>query len=286
MTNKPLNLSSDLLAIANPKLAEKINKQNKLKQSTETPEPEKLESSAHHKRFKDEIWRAVSTLNIFRYLTALILLGMSLAPYLNPEWHAFDSSVEKTVVTISSIVLLVSAVGFTVLARTQAIDFHLLLQIQFALDLLLTTALVHANGGIMSNYVFFYFAVVTTGSVVLRRKHAIALASGAVILLFCEHFYSSFLHSHETYYSSLASISVSLMLAGWLVSYLAQRLRLAELQTFIPGQETIEEFLVREEIRALQNALKQTNGNKTAAAELLGMTFRSFRYKLTKYDIG
>jgi len=285
MTNKPLNLSSDLLAIANPKLAEKINKQNKLKESTEAHEAPSWESSAQHKRFKDEIWRAVSTLNIFRYLTALTLLGISILPYLKSDWHAFGSSVEQTPITISSIVLLVSAIGFTVLARSQAIDFHLFLLTQFALDLFLTTILVNANGGITSNYVFLYFAVVTTGSVVLRRKHAIALASGAIILLFFEHLYSSLLHGHETDYSTLASVSIVLMLAGWIVSYLAQRLRLAELQTFTPGQETIDEFLVREEVRALQNALKQTNGNKTEAAELLGMTFRSFRYKLTKYDI-
>jgi two-component system response regulator PilR (NtrC family) len=33
----------------------------------------------------------------------------------------------------------------------------------------------------------------------------------------------------------------------------------------------------------LQKALKKTNGVKTKAAELLGMTFREFRYRMTKY---
>jgi two-component system response regulator PilR (NtrC family) len=36
----------------------------------------------------------------------------------------------------------------------------------------------------------------------------------------------------------------------------------------------------------LTAALESTNGNKTEAAKLLGMTFRSFRYKLTKYNLG
>jgi len=70
-----------------------------------------------------------------------------------------------------------------------------------------------------------------------------------------------------------------------LISALAQRVRHAELRKFIPGHESIEDYLTREEITALKSALNKTNGNKTEAAKLLGMTFRSFRYKLTKYDI-
>jgi len=53
----------------------------------------------------------------------------------------------------------------------------------------------------------------------------------------------------------------------------------------VPGDETIDEYLVRQEKTALKAALATTEGNKTEAAKLLGMTFRSFRYKLTKYDI-
>ena len=86
--------------------------------------------------------------------------------------------------------------------------------------------------------------------------------------------------------SLLVTYSLVMFAIAWTISYLAQRLRIAELKTFVPGNESIEEFLIREEIKALQSALAQTNGNKTEAAKLIGMTFRSFRYKLTKYDIG
>ena len=61
--------------------------------------------------------------------------------------------------------------------------------------------------------------------------------------------------------------------------------RKAELQTFMPGNESIEDYLVREEINALKSALLETQGNKTEAAKLLGMTFRSFRYKVSKYEL-
>ncbi|HEB01807.1 MAG TPA: hypothetical protein ENI12_01085 [Nitrospirae bacterium] len=33
------------------------------------------------------------------------------------------------------------------------------------------------------------------------------------------------------------------------------------------------------------SAVASINGNKTEAAKLLGLKFRSFRHKLTKYDI-
>ncbi len=36
----------------------------------------------------------------------------------------------------------------------------------------------------------------------------------------------------------------------------------------------------------LLDALERAEGNRTRAAKLLGMTFRSLRYRLQKYDIG
>ena len=40
------------------------------------------------------------------------------------------------------------------------------------------------------------------------------------------------------------------------------------------------------ERRALEKALERTGGNKTEAAKLLALTFRSLRYRLAKYGIG
>lgn len=44
-------------------------------------------------------------------------------------------------------------------------------------------------------------------------------------------------------------------------------------------------YLEEIEIKAIKSALKACDNNKTQAAEKLGMTFRSFRYKLQKYNI-
>lgn len=49
--------------------------------------------------------------------------------------------------------------------------------------------------------------------------------------------------------------------------------------------EGLEAYLQEQEKRLIITALKQTDWNKTKAAELLGTTFRSLRYRMTKLDI-
>ncbi len=83
--------------------------------------------------------------------------------------------------------------------------------------------------------------------------------------------------------------------AGSLPHYVAERARKAEGAAMPAGggegvkvppqgvdlEKTVEEF----EKAIIIDALKKTNGVKKKAAELLGLSFRSMRYKLSKYDI-
>ena len=52
-----------------------------------------------------------------------------------------------------------------------------------------------------------------------------------------------------------------------------------------PGDQSLDTFMEDIERQALQEALEKARWNKTRAAELLGISFRSLRYKLKKYDI-
>ncbi|WP_022853398.1 sigma-54-dependent transcriptional regulator [Thermodesulfatator atlanticus] len=47
----------------------------------------------------------------------------------------------------------------------------------------------------------------------------------------------------------------------------------------------LEDLLARIESSLLKQALERTRGNKTEAAKLLGLNFRSFRYRLAKYGL-
>jgi len=51
------------------------------------------------------------------------------------------------------------------------------------------------------------------------------------------------------------------------------------------GSETLEEYLNRLERQAILEALQKAEGNRTAAARLLGVTFRSMRYRLERLGI-
>ena len=50
-------------------------------------------------------------------------------------------------------------------------------------------------------------------------------------------------------------------------------------------QDGLEAYLQSQEKRLIITALKQTDWNKTQAAELLGTTFRSLRYRMKKLNI-
>ena len=273
---------SDLIAIANSDLAEKLDR---LQQA----EPARKDvSEPQPGTFKQDIWRAVYTLNLIRYLLGLSLLVFIIAPNLDSSLSMGEVTQQPKLFIASTLLILLSAVLFSYVSKYKELEFNLLVTLQFSLDVLLAALLTHCTGSIESNFALLYLAVVATGSVVLPRIQALGLAGGAVILLLFEHFYSlmAFDGLLRQNYPLLVKYSLLLFVASWVISYLAERIRIAELKRFVPGDQNIEDFLVREEKSALKAALAQTNNNKTEAAKLLGMSFRSFRYKLTKYEIG
>ncbi len=59
-----------------------------------------------------------------------------------------------------------------------------------------------------------------------------------------------------------------------------------EFQVSLPEEGLdLEQFLAQIEITLLKQALERTRGNKTEAAKLLNLNFRSFRYRLAKYGL-
>ncbi len=279
-----------LIAIANPSLAKKLNEddEERAKSNKEPTTPKvKPKKTAPTATFDQDRWHAVLALNVLRYGLALFLIAMSALPSVFDEFHAKNNLIHPLMFQASSFALLLSAISFTILTTRRIFELKQILISQFSFDIFLAGCLVHATGSIQSNFTLLFFVVVTTGSVVLRRKPALALASGATITLFYEHVYSALQEGTliNSKFDTLALYCILLMLVAWGISYIASRLRYAELNAYVLGNESIEEYLVREEKLALKSALDSTDGNKTEAAKLLGMTFRSFRYKLTKYDI-
>ncbi|MCH2190258.1 MAG: hypothetical protein MK188_04975 [Gammaproteobacteria bacterium] len=285
MTTKP----SDLIAIANPDLAKKLadSKEN-LTKKVEREERNPKANTAHI-TYKQEVWRAVFALNLFRYVFSLVLLGLGVQDQLRNQGSLklVRNLIQTEIFMGCAILLLCSAILFTIFTKTRRLPLRIILISQFIIDTLTAGFIVHATGSISSGFSLLFFLVVITGSVVLKRTDALALAAGSVLVIFFEHFYSVMIAdgSVSWRFDSLAMYGLILMTMALSISHLARLVRRAELQTFVPGNESIEDYLVREEINALKSALTETGGNKTEAAKLLGMTFRSFRYKLSKYKI-
>jgi two-component system, NtrC family, response regulator PilR len=59
----------------------------------------------------------------------------------------------------------------------------------------------------------------------------------------------------------------------------------AEQPDYDPAKESLEDYLDAIERKAITTALEENKWNKTAAAKQLGLTFRSFRYRLKKLNM-
>lgn len=59
----------------------------------------------------------------------------------------------------------------------------------------------------------------------------------------------------------------------------------SEQPDYDPAVESLEDYLDGIERKAITTALEENKWNKTAAAKQLGLTFRSFRYRLKKLNM-
>jgi hypothetical protein len=289
---------SGLIAIANADLAKKLDSRQSSGESASArsmhgseagqESPATADNTKIAATFKQEIWRTIFILNLIRACLAAIFVGVGIAAVTYPDWGLAQRLTNNTLFLVGASLVLLSAFVFVYTSKYKKdVDFELLVGAQFTLDMVLAALLTYSAGSIESNVALLYLVVAAMGSVVLPRKQALGLASGGIILMFFEHFYSIWGSDTviQPHYILLLRYSLLMLAASLLISYLAARIKAAEFMGFAPGNQTIEDYLIAEETKALKAALDQTRGNKTEAAKLLGMTFRSFRYKSTKYDI-
>lgn len=64
-----------------------------------------------------------------------------------------------------------------------------------------------------------------------------------------------------------------------------QPLKVGAGETAFPGGKPLQEFLDEQERQAILDALQKTRFNRTAAARLLGVTFRSLRYRMERLGL-
>lgn len=277
---------SDLIAIANSELAQRLEKESESKAEGRTDHDSENVDQIIRRDFDDDVFQAVYALNILRYVLGLLLAGLLTSLSVWPNANLLAPPLYPKVFLGCALALIGSAIIFSYLSKNRSLGLIQLAAVQFTLDVLLAALLTFSTGGTNLTFILLYFIVVSTGSIVLPRRNALTLAIGATILLLGEHFLSVSLDHIQSGPNISYVLGSGVLLIGLsvLINNLASRIRAAEHKNFDPRKESIEEYLAREEATALFAALKATDGNKTEAAKLLGMSFRSFRYKLSKYE--
>lgn len=277
---------SDLIAIANSELAQRLEKESESKAQGRTEHDSENIDQIIRRDFDDDVFQAVYALNILRYVLGLLLAGLLTSLSVWPDANLLEPPLYPNVFLGCALALIGSAIIFSYLSKNRSLGLIQLAAVQFTLDVLLAALLTFSTGGTNLTFILLYFVVVSTGSIVLPRRNALTLAIGATVLLLGEHFLSVSLDHIQSGPNMSYVLGSGVLLIGLsvLINNLASRIRAAEHKNFDPRKESIEEYLAREEATALFAALKATDGNKTEAAKLLGMSFRSFRYKLSKYE--
>ena len=98
--------------------------------------------------------------------------------------------------------------------------------------------------------------------------------------------FSAFSHSDGHIEQPLATLAVAKPLEE--VAPVEQAASIREngmLQAFVPGKMQIQDYLDAVERDIIERALQETRYNRTQAAKLLGISFRSMRYRMERLDI-
>ena len=217
--------ASSLISIANADLAQKLEEK-----AIQVAANESLSKVEFEHTLKKDIWQAVFILNLIRYGLAVLVVCIVVPEQINPAWSVINNLQYPGTFLLCGMILLLSAIAFSYLSKNRLVPLDPLLLCQFGLDLILVTVVIHITGSITSIFSLLFFIVTTTGAVTLPRKFAIALASGAVILMFYEHFYSLWESEFiEAHYARLAISGLVLLFFAWLISSMAQGIRRSDI---------------------------------------------------------
>lgn len=285
---KPTTKASDLIAIANPELAERL-----ASEQAEQSDSDSGQSHTAHAQFNADLWKTLIVLNYLRYAFAIACLFMLFAENQFKAFSFFGQLEHRNIIYAAIVIFPFSAILIAYLSKTRRLPLKPIMAAQFSLDLLQTILFIHVTDNQSSFFLVIYFLIVATGSIILSRREALGLASAAIILMFLERGYSCLESecfaapfSRVANSSEIGLFAILLMLVAYGISHLASNIRRQnKISSYKLGDESIESYLIKQEKEALKSALKASNGNKTEAAKLVGMTFRSFRYKLSKYEI-
>ncbi len=131
-------------------------------------------------------WGPLRFLNLYR----LVISGIFVSFYFFGNPFSQLGSHDANLFYGASGSYLVSAFIFGLMIRLRKPDFNLQIHIQIFSDILFTTLIMHASGGVQSGLGTLIIMSIAGGSIVIRGKHSLLFASVASLAVLFETYYS------------------------------------------------------------------------------------------------
>lgn len=124
---------------------------------------------------------------------------------------------------------LISALVFGLMIRLRKPDFNLQIHIQILSDIIFTTLLMHASGGVQSGLGTLIIISIAGGSIVIRGRHSLLFASIASIAVLYEGYYNSLENTYIEGSSLQAGIlGITFFTTAIITHFVAKHLRESE----------------------------------------------------------
>ena len=140
--------------------------------------------------FLDDVaytWGPLNFLNLYR----LLISGLFVTFYFTGNPFLQLASHSTPLFYGASGVYLISAFIFGVMIRLRTPDFNLQIHIQIISDIIFTTLIMHASGGIQSGLGTLIIISIAGGSIVIRGRHSLLFASIASLVVLFEELYNN-----------------------------------------------------------------------------------------------
>ncbi|MGD9000300.1 MAG: ATPase, partial [Granulosicoccaceae bacterium] len=191
-------------------------------------------------------WRVLHFLNLYRMTLAGLFLVLAVT---GSQLAVLGSSYPKLFVTVSAVYLVASIVfSFAIKQRWLPLPFQLYSNI--GTDIVATTLLMHASGGIGSGLGMLLLISVGAGSLITSRQRAVLFASLASLALLGEQAYISAYLQGAGNYTHAGILGVTLFAGALLANTLAKRLieseaLVAKQSVDVANLEQLNEYIIQ-----------------------------------------
>ncbi len=132
-------------------------------------------------------WGPLNFLNLYR----LLISGLFVTFYFSGNPFPQLASHSTSIFFGASGGYLISSLVFGMMIRLRTPDFNLQIHIQILTDIIFTTLLMHASGGVQSGLGTLIIISIAGGSIVIRGRHSLLFASVASLAVLFEEYYNT-----------------------------------------------------------------------------------------------